>query len=59
MKLKNILIAASFLIFIAYISWASHYAEIQNAHGAWGLGIWIVAVGCFITGILFHINDKK
>ena len=46
----------SFLIFGVYVWWASNY---NHVNGGWGAGIWFVAVGVFITGVITYFNFDK
>lgn len=54
------LIILSIAIFAVYIWFAINYNHIE---GGWGAGIWLVAVGTFVTGIAllpsYHEKQKK
>lgn len=46
-----ILIILGFVIFGIYLYWARNY---HNIEGQWGGGIWLVAVGVFISGLIMY-----
>mgnify|MGYP001061675508 FL=1 len=51
-----VFMALSFLIFGLYVWWASNY---NNLSGGWGAGIWLVAVGVFLTGVITFFDCDK
>lgn len=52
--LSIILMGLSFIVFAKWIQWAETNVQTSTAYP---LGLWIVAVGLFITGISFY--NKK
>lgn len=45
------------IFFGVYLWWAANYNATQ---GGWGAGIWLVAVGTFLTGaITFFVDNNR
>lgn len=43
------------IFFGVYLWWAANYNATQ---GVWGAGIWLVAVGTFLTGAITFFGDN-
>lgn len=53
--LSLLLIILSVAFFICYLWFAVNYTN----EGAWGSGIWFVAVGTFLTGVITFFDKTK
>jgi hypothetical protein len=44
------------LFFFIYLWWGSNHNDL---YGAWGVGIWLIAVGTFVTGAMGFFDKNS